>query len=186
VAKRALAVSFSTIDRDTLRERLILSNWDEVHCWTERAKKGVALESLCTLIFGTVPGWQRIESRVHSVTEEIDLVILNESEDVFWRNYQTLLLVECKNWSSRNKPGRVEFDAFSAKIDRRGQRDCRLGFFVSVGGVAETFMEEVRRIAKDEKVVAVIDEHHLWRLICADDRNRFLKELVVSFILGKR
>jgi len=182
--RRALELSQSPVDRESLKERLILSDWDEIQRATDVARKGVALESLCSLLFSTIPGWQRVESHVRSSTEEIDLVIFNESTEEFWRRFGTLIIVECKNWTGKRKPGRKEFDAFYSKIKRRGEKDCRLGFFISFHGIAKTFRTELDRIAKEDIVIVFVNEDDLWRLICAANRSQFFKERVAEQLLG--
>lgn len=181
-----LELSCFCVDRESLEERLILSYWEEVRRATDVAKKGIALESLCFLLFRSVPGWQQVESRVRSSTEEFDVVILNESREEFWEKYGTFIIVECKNWTGKKKPGRNEFDAFYAKLARRGRSDCRLGFFVSLRGVARTFRAELERIAKEGIVIVCMTEDDLWSLICADNRSRFLKGQVAEQVLGKK
>lgn len=180
---RALELSRVTSDRDSLRERLLLADWDEVRNTTKRGEKGLALESLCDLLFRSVPGWHRVESRVHSATEEIDLVVVNESAEVFWQRFGTVILVECKNWCTKKKPGRCDFDAFYSKVCRRGIADCRLGFFISLSGVTHTFDVEVGRLAKEKVRIVVIDEDGLWRMLCAEDRSEYLKNLVIQRIV---
>jgi CheY-like chemotaxis protein len=181
--KRALDLSNAARDRDSLVERLILSDWDQLLRSTSKNARGEALENLCSALFRTVPGWQRIESRVTTKTEEIDLVILNEAADEFWRRFGSFILVECKNWDSHKKPGRPEFDTFYTKITRRGKVDCRLGFFVSLNGVAATFLTEVMRITKEEIIIAVIDKEDLWQFVCADNRSVLMKEFVRRSVL---
>ena len=180
---KALELSNYPVDRQTLTERLILAYWNEMQRLKSAAKKGIALENLCSLILQKIPGWQQIESRVRTDTEEIDLVIINESKKEFWKNFGMLIMVECKNWSTKKKPGKNEFDSFYAKITRRGEKDCRLGFFVSINGVARTFKIELQRIAKENIKIVVLEKDDLWGLVCAEDRSQFLKKLIVQQIL---
>lgn len=180
VIRKASQLSQTPRDSQTLSERLILSEWDDISRTRDPAKMGIALESLCTSLFRTIPGWQRVESRVRTHTEEIDLVILNESPEEFWRRFGTFILVECKNWVRKRKPGRKDFDSFYSKIRRRGEKDCRLGFFISLHGVARTFRHEVDRISKENIVIACLQDDDLWRLICAPDRSQFLKEHIAN------
>ncbi len=182
--KQALQLSQFSVDRDSLAERIILANWNELLEAKDRKKKGVLLENLCRFIFRTIPGWNRIRSRVKTPTEEIDLVIENESSKEFWKNYGTIILVECKNWYGKRKPGRIEFDAFRSKIERRGIKDCRLGFFVSLNGVTKTFKMELNRIASEEMVIVPLSADDLWQLICTDDRSEFMREKVTEQILS--
>lgn len=181
--RKALELSNYPVDRQTLTERLILAYWNEMQRLKSTAKKGIALENLCSLILQKIPGWQQIESRVRTDTEEIDLVIINESKKEFWKNFGTLIMVECKNWSTKKKPGKNEFASFYAKITGRGEKDCRLGFFVSINGNARTFKIELQRIAKENIKIVVLEKDDLWGLVCAEDRSQFLKKLIVKQIL---
>lgn len=182
--RKALELARSRVDRESLSERLLLCDWDEIQRTTAARDKGIVLESLCTSLFRSVDGWERFESRVRSQTEEIDLVIMNESREEFWRRFGTVILVECKNWCSARRPGRKEFDSFYSKIARRGRKDCRLGFFVSLKGVAKTFEFELGRIAKEDLVVVSLDQNDLWDLICCADRSQILKEKVMRRIMS--
>jgi len=178
VVTEALALSRVSVDRDATLERLILADWNTLRSVKERLKKGAVLEDLCSSLFRTVDGWNRIDGRVNTRTEEIDLLILNESRDEFWKRFGSFILVECKNWVRKRKPGRKEFDSFYLKMQRRGQQDCRLGFFISLNGVATTFAIEQSRIAKESTRVVTLDGEEIWQLICAPDRSGLLKQLV--------
>jgi len=182
--RMALDLADPFLDRDSLAERLLLADWHLLQSAEGRERKGAALEGLCSTLFATVPGWRRIETRVRTKTEEIDLVVLNESADEFWRKFGTVILIECKNWSRRKKPGRPEFDSFYQKISRRGGADCRLGFFVSPCGVTRSFELEVGRLAKESIVIVSIDAGSLWGLISASDRSDRLKRLAAASVVG--
>lgn len=182
--RMALDLANPVMDRDSLAERLLLADWHLLQSAESRERKGTALEGLCSTLFATIPGWQRIETRVKSKTEEIDLVVLNESPDEFWRRFGTVVLIECKNWSRRKPPGRPEFDCFYQKITRRGGADCRLGFFVSLNGVARTFELELERLSKESIVIVPIDVRSLWELISTSHRSDRLKRLVAARLVG--
>ena len=182
--ERALDFGRSQIDRDTLAERLILADWDALQRATSPAEKGRSLENLCSALFVTISGWAQLESRVRLASEEIDIVIFNESVDKFWERFGSLILVECKNWSHRRRPGRKEFDQFYLKIKRRSGRDCRLGFFVTAHGVTKTFLAELGRISQEETLIVPLTLKDLWNLIRADDRSALLKKHVAGGILA--
>ena len=183
--QRALELTSTPIDRDMLIERLILEEWELTNRSSSAKDKGIALENLCSLLFGTIPGWTRIESRLTLPTEELDVVIVNESADEFWAKYGTILLVECKNWHRKRKPGRIDFDGFFMKLQRRFSTDCRLGFFVSTNGFASTFLAETRRILREPQIVVPLDASNLWDLIVAADRSAEMKCHVKDAFMGK-
>jgi len=66
-----------------------------------------------------------------------------------------LILVECKNWTTK-KAGKNEYVAFREKlINRRGR--AKLGLFVSGLGYAKTFFEEDLRNSKEDILIIPID-----------------------------
>ena len=182
--QRALDLTSSGLDRDALVERLIVEEWQLVNEANSSVEQGTSLENLCSLLLGTLPGWKQIESRLTLSSEEFDLVISNESTEAFWREYGTIILVECKNWRRKKKPGRTDFDTFFMKLQRRAPSDCRLGFFVSMNGFARTFIEESRRILREPQVVVPLNSADLWALVMASDRSAVLKTHVRRAVIG--
>lgn len=117
-------------------------------------EKGRALEELIYVLFEDVPGFSVNDTNVKTETEEIDLVILNGSEDPRFSRESAILLIECKNWSS--KCGKNEFVIFKEKIENRSNR-CTLGFLISWNGFAETVTKEMLRGSHDQALVIPID-----------------------------
>ena len=171
----ALQLSRSGPWRASLAEALIRANWEMALQETDRNKKGKYLEELVFHVFRSVPGWANIEKRVKNRAEEFDLVIRNESDDEFWRRCGNFILVECKNWVKK-RPDRKEMDAFAAKIRRRGDANSLLGFFVSLNGVSDGFIEYAKW--ETPLMVVVFDKAALWDLIAAPDRNEWLKRRI--------
>jgi hypothetical protein len=103
--------------------------------------KGRSLEELSARLFETVHGFS-VTGRVRTATEEIDLSILNDSNEPRLRRESALILAECKNWSS--KCGKDEFVIFRQKLENRNRR-CTLGFLISWNGFAGTVTKEMLR-----------------------------------------
>jgi CheY-like chemotaxis protein len=145
---------------DEARERHINETWAAARTEKDAHRKGRLLEELLVLILSTI--------------EEIDVVVRNESADPFWSKEGVYILVECKNWS---KPvDRAEYDAFRRKLERRSKR-CRLGFFVSLGGLTQGFRKAVAIDAKDDLLIVPMAEADLARLVEPGDRSAVLKDL---------
>lgn len=68
--------------------------------------KGTSLELLMEALFTQVPGFVVYQRNVRTETEEIDLVLVNDSPDPIYSRDGSIILVECKNWTGR--PGRPE------------------------------------------------------------------------------
>ncbi len=123
--------------------------------------KGRLLEELLCKFFANIDGFEIIE-RLKTETEEIDLVILNKSKEVFWQKESPLILVECKNWSS--KCGKNELVLFKEKIVNRRSR-AKIGFFVSWNGFKETFVKEDLRTSQGDILIVPITGKELIEAI---------------------
>jgi hypothetical protein len=120
----------------------------------KKNEKGQLLEELSVRFFSEINGFSIIE-RKRTKTEEIDLVILNKTESGVWQTESILILVECKNWTTK-KAGKNEYVAFREKLaNRRGR--AKLGFFVSGLGFAKTFYEEDLRNSKEDILIVAIE-----------------------------
>lgn len=140
--------SFKSLDFPELIERLEKEKVPNI--------KGRLLEELMNKFFSSVNGFKIIE-RLKTKTEEIDLMILNKSTIPLWQKESPLILVECKNWSS--KCGKNELVIFKEKIINRKGR-AKIGFFVSWNGFAETFnKEDLRSSQGDILVIPVTGEN---------------------------
>jgi len=116
------------------------------------AEKGRRLEELLSRLFQTVPGFTAT-GHVLTETEEIDVRILNESDDPHWRDERHLLLAECKNWSS--SCGKNEIVLFRQKMENRvGRVSC--GFLISWNGFAQTVTKEMLRGSQGDLLVVPI------------------------------
>lgn len=116
-------------------------------------EKGRSLEELVARLFGTVPGFT-VSGRLRTETEEIDITVLNNSDDPRLKREEAVILVECKNWSS--KCGKNEFVIFKEKIENRKGR-CSLGFLVSWNGFAETVTKEMLRGSHERLLVVPME-----------------------------
>jgi len=138
-----------------------LSGWgsesfDQLVIAVEKAKtaddRGRSLEELVSRLLGTVPGFT-VAGRVRTATEEIDITVLNDSNDPRFRRESALILGECKNWSGNC--GKDEFVIFKEKLENRSRR-CTLGILVSWNGFASTVTKEMLRGSKDEFLIIPI------------------------------
>jgi hypothetical protein len=125
-------------------------------------EKGKYLEELVARFFSEIKGFQIIE-RKRTKTEEIDIVIINRSEQEIWKTESNLILVECKNWSKK-PAGKNEYVAFREKLENRRGR-AKLGFFISGKGFARTFEQEDLRNSKADLLIVPIDLKQLIDLI---------------------
>jgi len=120
------------------------------------ASKGHALEDLMFTLLEAVPGFE-VKKRIRTVTEEIDLKVLNSHTDPRWRD-NAIILFECKNWST--VCGKDEVVLFERKLENRRGR-VKLGFFVSWRGFARTVPQELLRGSRGRVLVALVTGNDL-------------------------
>lgn len=125
---------------------------EEVETATSTDDKGRSLEELASRLLEQVPGFS-VTGRIRTSTEEIDVSVLNDSTDPRLRRESALILVECKNWSS--KCGKNEFVVFREKLENRNRR-CSLGFLISWNGFATTVTKEMLRGSREETLIVPI------------------------------
>jgi len=85
----------------------------------------------------------------------------------------TLILVECKNWSS--KCGKNEFVVFRSKMENRGER-CSLGFLISWNGFADTITKEMLRGLHERLLIVPLDGKQIQDAV----RNGSFFNLIMS------
>ncbi|MDB4889231.1 MAG: hypothetical protein JWL61_1086 [Gemmatimonadetes bacterium] len=125
---------------------------DTVASATSTDERGRSLEELVSRLFEGVPGFS-VTGRIRTATEEIDLSVLNGSDDPRFRRESALILVECKNWSG--KCGKNELVAFREKVLNRRTR-ASLGFLISWNGFARTVDKELLRGSRESAVIVPI------------------------------
>jgi hypothetical protein len=138
-------------------------------------EKGRALEELMTRLFCSIPGFIFDGRNVRTETEEIDITLVNGSSDPRFVKEQPLMLVECKNWTS--KCGKDELVLFRQKVQNRNQR-CTLGFLVSWNGFAGTIAKELLRGSRDEALILLLEGDHVRRAVRS---GKFVDELVAAW-----
>lgn len=134
--------------------QVLLAMVDEVERSETAHKKGKCLEKLVSSLFSTVDGFAVLAERIKTETEEIDICVENNNESPTFRREETLILVECKNWSK--KCGKDEFVTFRQKIENRHGRSS-LGFLVSWNGFAETITKEMLRGSRERLLVVPLN-----------------------------
>jgi hypothetical protein len=117
-------------------------------------ERGRALEALLAYAFNQVDGLNVQSVNCRTETEEIDLVVLNDSREVPLSREGSLILVECKNWSDHVP--RREVSTFEGKIANRGGR-CTVGYFVAWNGFTADARTELLRLSRSQFTIAPIE-----------------------------
>ena len=162
-------------------ERAIQGSWAQLRAEVDKNRKGRALEDLLALLLKTIPGFDRLDTRLRNEIEEIDIVVQNNSTDPLWQKESPYLLVECKNWSKH--VGTKELRDLWGKMDGRYDR-CRLALLVAPGGFADPVLSAL--LSKKEKgtLVLLLGPGELDQLVSSKDRNATLKEVHRRAVIG--
>jgi hypothetical protein len=94
--------------------------------------RGLALEDLAELMFAAVPGVDVVASRSVDVfrSQELDVVCRNHHLTDGLSDFDHLVIVECKNWSS--PVGSMEVAWFDTKLRVRSRRT---GVLIAMNGI---------------------------------------------------
>jgi hypothetical protein len=143
------------------------------------AEKGSALEALMEVLFSQVPGLVVSDRDLHTKTEELDLVVLNGSQDPVFSKDKSIILVECKNWTE--KVGRPEFSGLEIKMHNRYNR-CNLAFFISWSGFTEKAWRETLRLSRGGYVIVCLSGADIRRAALAGNFPDFLRAATLRAI----
>jgi hypothetical protein len=141
------------------------------------ADQGRALEDMICYIFEQVPGISitRRNDLNSFRTEEIDIALWNDTHTDGFHFLPNIILVECKNWSSRVTSSEVNW--FDAKLRNRG---LDFGILVAMNGITgdpeqltaahsivASALKESRRllIIKGDELLPLRDSSELVRLV---------------------
>lgn len=99
---------------------------------TTKGAKGKALEDLVCYLFEKVPGLSITQRNVKNAfeTEEIDVAFFNEQHRAGLKFLNSILLVECKNWSGT--VGSIEVAWFVTKV---ASRSLDFGILIAANGI---------------------------------------------------
>jgi hypothetical protein len=145
---------------------------------TSAIERGRALEELIVYVFSLIPGISltaRNELNAFGA-EEIDVAFWNDGEPDGLRMFDHILLVECKNWSSR--VGYPELAVFNDKLQSRGRP---MGIFVATTGITgephslTAAHSVLARALSHGREILVISRSEIEQLKDTDDLVRLLK-----------
>jgi CheY-like chemotaxis protein len=163
-------------------ELALRETWASIKTEPDAHRKGFLLENLMALLFKTIPGFERLDTRVSNELEELDLLVENNGADAFWTRESPYILVECKNWSKR--VGDKELRDLWGKMDGRYDR-CRLAMLVAAGGFAETVHTlQLTKKEQGKHLVLLVGPGDLDELVQNPDRNAVLKSLHRNAVAG--
>ncbi|XCA83501.1 DNA (cytosine-5-)-methyltransferase [Exiguobacterium mexicanum] len=151
----------------------------QIESETNSQEKGKILEVLIKIFFEEVKNFE-VSTNIRTRTEEIDIVIKNNSKKNPWKEEGVIIIGECKNWNK--KCGKNDFVIFKQKIENRNKR-VRLGFFISWAGFTDTYLKERLRSSGDETLIIPIDGDQIKKAIESGCVEKFLMDMYYDIIL---
>lgn len=112
--------------------RILITNVDAA---TTNHQKGQSFELLSIYMFEHLDGVDITEHDIRMPSEEIDIVLWNAQSEEILRPWDSIILVECKNWNTA--VGAPLLDNFVNKVRRRA---LSTGIFVAANGVTGGFV----------------------------------------------
>jgi hypothetical protein len=144
---------------------------------TSNHAKGQAFEELIAYVFGEIPGITVTARDELSVFEdqELDLAFWNDQDPAGLRQFDPIILVECKNWSVA--VGAAEVAWFLEKLRTRGRP---FGVLVAAcgvtGGPGATAAQQVLRDGlREQREIVVLTREEIEGLASTDDLVALLK-----------
>lgn len=131
---------------------------------TTATEKGSALEELVAAAVQQIPDFTILERNCNTATEEIDISVLNGSNDPLFSKGGSLVLVECKNWATHVP--RSEVSSLETKIRNRRQR-CTLSYFVSWVDLSRKAHIELLRQSRETFIIVPINGSSLREAVSA-------------------
>lgn len=145
-------------------------------------EKGRLFEEFIRELFGRV--FRVVHSDLLTESGEIDIILEIVSQEPFWSEFGSDVIVECKNWN--NKTPLKEVAAF---CDKANQLRIKLAFIVSVSGFTEDSLRTIQNHAMnhDSALIVPISGEDLQRVVSeALDIALFFKGKVRSVKYARR
>ncbi len=138
--------------------------------------KGKKFERFVSLLFGNM-GFQHIQRNVKDRSNEVDLIIRNDISDSFFEKFSSHFLIECKNFSARNKVDKNDFNAFEKKL-KTSHGMTKLGFLITSNSFASTIQQEARVSASEDYKIILLSNIEIIRILRTSNRFETLKNII--------
>lgn len=109
-------------------------------------------------------------------SNEVDLIVRNETTDAFLDKFGKYFLVECKN-KPNDAVGKNDFILFNAKLENTASMS-ELGILCTTGYIAKTTYFEALRESKSSKKVIFLSNPEIMRLITSGNIKEEFKSIL--------
>ena len=140
-------------EKPLLHQRTLESLYAEAKNETDKYLKGVKFEQFVGFLFSQM-GFTHISKRVKDQSlGEVDLIVRNELNDIFFQKFKPYILIECKN--TAEKVDINAFKLFYSKLEHTNGM-ANLGFLITSNTIKDTaYTEAIRTSGKGNKVIFI-------------------------------
>jgi hypothetical protein len=148
---------------------------ERVYCAKTSVEKGKSLEDLAECFVNLFKGLKVVGRNVRVEAEELDLVVKNEVEKIFWQRLGAPIIVECKNWTKR--VGANEIRNLVLKM-----REVTTAFLITTHGVTSKggALTEILEARKNRKYILVFDIGDIEEILRGTNPEEIVKNKFYS------
>jgi Holliday junction resolvase-like predicted endonuclease len=152
--------------------------WHQIGTDNTKKGKGKKLEELLSIMINLSHDFHIAKQNFRTKSEEIDLVVENTSSSTFFSQLRSpLMLVECKNWTS--KVSAKEVRDFAQKLQNRSKMLCNVGILVAISGLTRDAEEELLGYRGKDFLIVPIDGDDISKIIKSQMRfEELLKDKI--------
>lgn len=146
-----------------------------VRCARTPVEKGRSLERLAECFVNLFSGLEVVGKNIRIEAEELDLVVKNEAETIFWQRLGAPVIIECKNWT---KPvGAPEIRDLVQKM-----REVKTAFLIATHGVTskDGAHYEIIEARKKTKFILVFDIWDMEEILRGTNPEEIVREKFYS------
>ena len=158
-----------------LHQKTLESLYAEAKNEPDTYLKGTKFEQFISLLFAQI-GFNNISKRVKDMSlNEVDLVVRNELDDLFFQKFKPYILIECKN--TTEAVDKNSFIQFYSKLENTNGM-ANLGFLITSNSMKRTtYLEAIRTSHKNQKVIFITNVE-IARLIQSVNLLDTLKSII--------
>ena len=158
-----------------INQKSLESLYAEAKNETDTYQKGERFEQFISILFAQM-GFTHILKRVKDKSlNEVDLIIRNEINDIFFQKFSPYILVECKN--TKEKVDKNNFIQFLHKVDNTNGLS-NLGILITSSSIKRNTYIEAVRTSKSFVKIIFISNIEIKKLIYSKDMLEELKSII--------
>jgi hypothetical protein len=138
--------------------------WNRSLISKNSTKKGKLLEEFLSRMISKDENFVVVERNLRTKSEELDIVLENSGKTQFYSQMGCpLILLECKNWSS--KIGSKEIRDFAQKVQNRPRHLCSVGVLVTTSKLTRDAIHELLGYRGKDFVIATLERKDIKTIL---------------------